>query len=843
MGGPHWKVFWSTMATAFYILASCHILGGELATVQSYLGTKPSASQPQPIISTETQAHTITADEVSLISYGIYKILKSTPGIQTSKTTTTTMYTIPTTIQEFEVDASPVPTWEISSETVSAEPLLNETSSTIETPIVTSYPVITSSPIVPLMTSSKPTVLHYVDSEHAKQGETPQTFATSSSPKEITRASKGLEIEAYPGVSDQKSSSSVASSMSKQIWFIQAKKEMVTSPILDIMASPGLKDQEISSMPPSSQTWEMEMTSSRSLESELSSIVKEQVPSHQKSSPVETSRHESSPSPSSIDETKRSSNTLEIEATHPVLEQRKSSSSPVKILLSSQAKEEMTSLEVLAFKETSSILKEQEALTTRITMSSSTTKQTLHSLPTAEMTLPLALEVMTSLPDVTTFQNVSKTKSPSNTQDLMYSQAKEEIVSFQAVEAVKSSRVQEAISAKTMQAVTSVKVEPSLGLKEMTSSQSSRQIISSSKQETEVQLIQIQTKEVMTSSRLVERSKPSSHTTFLQPSEDKTSTQQIDIMTSSWSPASPQPSKTMTSSKLLTSSKTPTPVQSLIVFEHSIQQLGDMMTSLQPKITIISSPISSSPQMEALPLSQVDSKLLLSLPEPRSAANAMTSSMIAIVMTSSKLIDELTASPVLKSSPVQTAYLHLKEVKTEKSTLILPSSPLADLITSSLPMTVKALTSPTAESAEGATTNSQSSNEKITTSSETNVPATKTVAKTTSHPVTQTTDIDNKPATEHPLTRHRKPTHHSEPTHHGESNNTHSNESDHVVHTGPNGTMKHPHEPPVVDASTQEKVDGGWQISIVVVFGLVGGIVLFVIVMVIKNNREMRLVG
>lgn len=147
-------------------------------------------------------------------------------------------------------------------------------------------------------------------------------------------------------------------------------------------------------------------------------------------------------------------------------------------------------------------------------------------------------------------------------------------------------------------------------------------------------------------------------------------------------------------------------------------------------------------------------------------------------------------------------------------------------------MTARVLLPSTPEG-EAAKASSQSSTENSPTS-EANVPVTKPVKQTTSLPE------QTKPVTEHPTIHHNESTHHSKPTHHGESNDTHKNDSD---HTGPHGKMGHPHEPSDADALTEgNKVNEGWQISIYIVVSLISGIIAFVIVMVVKSNRQMRLV-
>lgn len=168
-----------------------------------------------------------------------------------------------------------------------------------------------------------------------------------------------------------------------------------------------------------------------------------------------------------------------------------------------------------------------------------------------------------------------------------------------------------------------------------------------------------------------------------------------------------------------------------------------------------------------------------------------------------------------------------------------------DLVSTSLPLTVETLMPSTPGSTEGETkADTQSSTEKIPTSSEANVPVTKPVKQTKSPPEPHTIEMETKPVTRHPPTHHSEPTHHNEsthhskPSHHGESNDTHKNNSN---HGSKHGKMGHPHEPADADALTEgKKINEGWQISIYIVVSLITGIVAFVIVMMVKSNREMR---
>lgn len=673
------------------------------------------------------------------------------------------------------------------SETRVGERLANKKNSATA-PIKTSHPVVTSSPIGELMTSWKP-------NEEVQQVETTKdesTPSTSSSVKDVIRSSEALKIEASPLLNKQETTSIVPSSQAKQILFSQTKEETTSSLFTDIEASSHLKQTF------SSETKE-EMTSSRVLEINASLIIKEEERSSQSVKTV------------------------------------MSTSSAIKRTLSSQTTEEMKSSKVLEI-EPSPVIKEKET-------------PSLIAKPAA-----------------------SKESESSSKQILSY-ETQEEMTSSQLVTSpsIETSSLdeKEEISLKTVQAATSIKIEPSsLGLKKMTSLP--KTMITSS------QLVK-----TVTSSGALE---PASMKASSNPSKDDHSSRHIEDM------ATPQPTETITPSQLSTSLIS-TAVEPLIVRKRSSQQLEDMTspsrtklmtssqlltssevvrstpvktsteskhledrTSLQPKNTMTSSPMGSPWQiMEAMSSSQVNKEITLSLSQTSSVENTMTSSLITSMMTSSKSIKDLTSSQTLISTP-------FKEMNIVISALILSSSQIADLITSSHPMTMKALTSSAAEPADekkpptAATTKPlvgkqstttkknlttpQLPTEKTTTSSEMNISDKKSVAKTKSHPTHPPT---------HPSepTHHTKPVHPSDRTHHGEKNTTNKTYGGPHggPHPGPHSTMGYPDEPPVVDASSKEKDDNSWQISVYVVCALLIGIVSFVIVTVIKSNREMRLVG
>lgn len=185
----------------------------------------------------------------------------------------------------------------------------------------------------------------------------------------------------------------------------------------------------------------------------------------------------------------------------------------------------------------------------------------------------------------------------------------------------------------------------------------------------------------------------------------------------------------------------------------------------------------------------------------------------------------------------------------------IPTTSPEDLITSSHSMTMKDPTSSAAESTEQKEPSTTETTEplveektttttkplttpqvptaKTTTLSEMNTSGKKSVTMTTSHST-------------HPPVHPSKPTHHTRPihpgdgTHHEDKNTTNKTHDGHVVDPGSHSTMGYPDEPLVVEASTDEKDDSNWQISVYVVCALLIGIVAFVIVMVVKSNRELK---
>ena len=188
---------------------------------------------------------------------------------------------------------------------------------------------------------------------------------------------------------------------------------------------------------------------------------------------------------------------------------------------------------------------------------------------------------------------------------------------------------------------------------------------------------------------------------------------------------------------------------------------------------------------------------------------------------------------ILESSSVDTdspPMKHTTQNEDLKITLTFSSSQLADLTTSSQPDVTSSSdmkTTTTEKNLESSTTpssteimTSQSSSPVAMTTSSTNAGVDVKVESTTSAPETE----DNVTHTTHPID-------HEEP--HG--NITHSPHDVHVTHH----TMGTPNEPDVDAATGDEKQTGGGEIvSIIVVLGLLGGMIAFVIFMIIKDRAR-----
>ena len=600
---------------------------------------------------------------------------------------------------------------------------------------------------------------------------------------------------------------------------------------------------------------------------------------------VETAREKSTPSTSSlIKDVMRSSQALKIEAS-PLLTKQETtytlpspqekqilfsqtkeeltsslfteieSSSVLEQVFSSEAKDKMTAFKVLEIN-ASPIIKEQEkssSLSAKPVRSTSfPIKRPLSSQTTEKLSSSKVLDIESSpvieekeTPSLMVKPAASKERDASSKQILSQSLAQEEMTLSQLVTSpsIQKSSLddKEAIPLETVQATVSFKIEPSsLGLKEMTSLPKKMMISS--------QLVR-----TLASSGALE---PASVKTSSSTSKDDNSSQQIEDR------ATPQVTgETKTPSKLSTSliSTAVGPILS----KSSLQQLEDTMspsltkslsssrllTSLEVSIRSSSLKISTEPTMTSSPMgtptpvmtSPQVNKDITSLSQTSSLENTKTSLLKTNIVTSSKSITDLTSSQTLISTS-------FKEVNIVISALILSSSQIADLVTSSPPMTMKALTSSAAESTEQKepsttettkpldgekTTTPKLPEEKTTTPSEMNTSGKKSVAMTTSHPT-------HLPVHPSETTHHTKPVHPGNVTHHGDKNTTNKTHDGHEVNPGSHVTMGFPDEQPVVEASTDEEDDNSWQISVVVVCALIIGMVSFVIVFVVKSNRDMK---
>jgi len=506
---------------------------------------------------------------------------------------------------------------------------------------------------------------------------------------------------------------------------------------------------------------------------------------------------------------------------------------------SSSIKGVMRSSEV--FKIVASLPNKQETTSAGL---SSQEKKILFSQTKEDLTSSLFMEIESSYVPEQIFSSETKEKKTSskaleiNASPIIMEQEKSSSLSAKPVMST-SSPIKRTLSSHSTEKMISSKVleiEPSPIIKEKLETSSlftkpapSEESVSSSKQTVTPQ----PTKMMESSGTLITQ-------VFGTSIVPKHPSQELEDMTSL------SLTKLMTSSPLLTSSEVIRSTSGITSTEP--KHLEDA-TSLHPKNTMLSSPMGYPWQlMEAVSSSQVNKEITLSLSQNSSLENTKTSSLITNIVTSSKSIKDLTSSHTLISTP-------FNEVNIVISALILSSSQIADLITSSHPMTMKAVTSSAAESTEEKEpsttemtepsveektttttkplTTPEAPTAKTTTPSEMNTSGKKSVTMTTSHST-------------HPPVHPSEPTHHTKPihpgdgTHHGDKNTTNKTHDGHVVDRGPHSTMGYPDEPPVVEASTDEKDDSNWQISVYVVCALLIGIVSFVVVMVVKSNRELK---
>ena len=289
-------------------------------------------------------------------------------------------------------------------------------------------------------------------------------------------------------------------------------------------------------------------------------------------------------------------------------------------------------------------------------------------------------------------------------------------------------------------------------------------------------------------------------------SEVKQSSSQIGDVTSA------KPTKIVTSSVFL----------KLMLDKYSTPQSNKKATSQPTKTSIVFSSFltSSVHNMQAMTTSQL--KMVSSLSPPQTSTFAFWDKEI-----------KTTSRHFLKSSFVDTdspPMRHTTQHEDLKITLIFSSSQLADLTTTSRPDVTS--------SSDMKTTTTEKNLESSATPSSTEI-----MASQSSSPVAMTTPSTNAgvdvkvesttsaPETEHHVTHTIHPTDHEEP----QGNITHSPHDVPVTHH----TMGTPNEPDVDAATGDEKQTGGGEIvSIIVVLGLLGGMIAFVIFMIIKDRAR-----
>ena len=538
------------------------------------------------------------------------------------------------------------------------------------------------------------------------------------------------------------------------------------------------------------------------------------------------------------------------------------SSSVFEQIFSSETKEEMTTLKVLEIT-TSPIIKEEEKSSYQsanpVMSTSSPIKRPLSFQTTEKLSSSKMLQIQSSpvfkekeTPSLIVEPAASKERESSPTQ-ILISLAQEEMTSSQQVTTTSTQTSlldEKEIPLKTVQATATFKIEPSsLGLKEvpslvkkmMISSQLVKPTTSSgalepaslktssspSKDDNSLQQIEDTATPQLTEKRTPSKLSTSLVSTTVVAALTKRSSQKAEDITS------PSRTKLMASSRLLESSEVirSTPVKTTTEHKHL-----DDMKSLQSKNTMTSSRMGTPTQiMTSL---QVNKEITLSSSQISSLLNTKTPLLKTNIVTSSKSIKNLTSSQTL----IPTSF---KDMNVVISALILSSSQIADLTTtSSAAASTEGKEPPTAATTkpldgEKMTTTtkllatSQLPEKKTTTPSEMNTSGKKSVPMTTAHPT-------------HPPVHPSKPKHHTKPihpgdtTHHGDKNNTNRTHDGHVEGPGSHSTMGYPDEPPVVEASTNENDDNSWQISVVVVCSLIIGMVSFVIVWVVKSNRELK---
>lgn len=246
--------------------------------------------------------------------------------------------------------------------------------------------------------------------------------------------------------------------------------------------------------------------------------------------------------------------------------------------------------------------------------------------------------------------------------------------------------------------------------------------------------------------------------------------------------------------------------------------------------------------LKSHPAAEYSSKKTQIIMPSQSTRSSISSSLtpsrqIKQAVSSSKNMKFMASYQTMKPSPVFTGFLSLKntmsslEVKATKSTLILSSSQLADMTTSSPTAVTSVVVEPPTEENKATSTQLPGS---VMTPLHSSSPV--VIATSNASVGVKVVLVTSESATEHPT--HHEDKHH---THAGETH-AHTNHTDHgenVTHH----TMGYPHEADV-DASTDEKqrVDANWEVSVFVVIALMGGMIVFVVFMVIKDRARTRFV-
>ena len=288
-------------------------------------------------------------------------------------------------------------------------------------------------------------------------------------------------------------------------------------------------------------------------------------------------------------------------------------------------------------------------------------------------------------------------------------------------------------------------------------------------------------------------------------SEVKQSSSQIGDVTST------KPTKTVTSSVFL----------ELMLDKYSTRQSNKKATSQPTKTSIAFSSFltSSVHNIQAITTSQI--KKVSSLSPPQTSTFTFWDKEIKTTSRHFLKSSVDTDSPPMK---------HTTQHEDLKITLTFSPSQLADLTTSSRPDVTS--------SSDMKTTTTEKNLESSTTPSSTEI-----MASQSSSPVAMSTSSTNAavdvkvesttsaPETKHNVTHTTHPTDHKEP----HENITHSPHDIQVTHH----TMGTPNEPDVDAATGDENQTGGGEIvSIIVVLGLLGGMIAFVIFMIIKDRAR-----